>query len=154
MLNVNQWTSELYKGLLPLIKSPLKKQCPKCGQVYKNLEEFISQTQDETYSSGLIEAVKGGSRVIIGLYRQCSCGENLLALCKDRRDTSNEGRRKRIAFGQLLDSFNAAGVKLDVARQELLKVLDGEESDLLKKYEAALAVGGDASKLERLRMDR
>ena len=153
MLNAIEITSELYQQLRPLVENPFTKECPTCGHIFQNFDEFISQTQTDLRSSGLVELVKTNSRAIVGLYRHCSCGEMLLVLCKGRRDTTEEGIRRRIAFGEILESLKAAGVDAAVARQELLKIVRGEESDLIKKF-ATSAPPENAATIERLGKDQ
>jgi hypothetical protein len=50
----------------------------------------------------------------------------------DRRDNSEAGRKRRARFGELVESLAAKGLEREVARNELLKILHGEKSTMLR----------------------
>ena len=134
MLDEKQWLSELYNGLQTLEELSFPKKCSKCGKVYVSLSELVCQTAKLMRQSGLIVADDEDSKPVVGLYRNCTCGTTLLVLCKNRRDVSPRGLRRRETFGELLKMFNAAGVEAAAARQEMQKMMRGEESELLRQY--------------------
>lgn len=134
MLDEKQWLSDLYKGLQTLEELSFPKKCNKCGKIYVSLLDLVCQTIELTRSSGLILADDEENQSVIGLFRNCTCGTTLFVFCKNRRDVSEQGIRRRETFDQLLKMFEAAGVDALVARQELLKILRGEESELLRQY--------------------
>ena len=134
MLHEKQWLSDLYKVLQPFEEHSFPKECPKCGKVYVSLLDLICQSYNTVRSSGLAVVKGEETKPIIGLFRNCTCGTTLFVFCKNRRDVSEQGIRRRETFDQLLKMFEAAGVDALVARQELLKILRGEESELLRQY--------------------
>jgi hypothetical protein len=70
---------------------------------------------------------------IVELFRNCACGSTLLEFCSDRRDNSPAGIRRRRRFGELMVLLVSSGIKEFVARQELLKMLRGEKSEVIDK---------------------
>ena len=128
----NQWQEDLYLGLQALADSAFPKQCKDCDRIYETAEDFIRRTinlQDET--SGLQQAAFDSS-VIVELYRNCECGSTLLDFFTDRRDISSYGLERRIKFGELLIKLTEMGIPSVDAQVEMIKVLRGEDSDLLK----------------------
>ena len=51
----------------------------------------------------------------------------------NRRDLSEAGIRRRKKFGELVEKLVNAGYSHESARAELLKIMRGEDSILLKK---------------------
>ena len=149
MLNEKQWLSELYKGLQTLEELSFPKTCAKCGKVYVSLLDLVCQTVNLMRYSGLIVADEEEKQPVIGLYRNCTCGTTLFVFCKNRRDVSEQGIQRRETFDQLLKMFKAAGLDLPIAREELLKIVRGEESELLRKYrETAPGVSKSTNRLK------
>lgn len=132
-LEDSQWLSDLYRGLRSLEDHSFPKKCPKCGNVFISLTDFLCLTDKTMHSTGLLQSNDDRNSPIVGLFRNCTCGSVLFIFCKDRRDTSDEGQRRRETFGHLFKKLKDAGVDADLARQELLKVVRGEESDLLRE---------------------
>jgi hypothetical protein len=52
---------------------------------------------------------------------------------KDRRDDSELGRRNRNKFEKLINILMDSHLEYDTARSELLKVLHGQQSEIIKK---------------------
>lgn len=123
---------ELYKGLQALTDLSFPKICNTCGKRYETVEEFIEQTEAIRQSSGLKEDLDDDDRVIVGLFRNCTCGSTLMDEFNNRRNLTKSGIARREKFGELLDKLTEKGVPADVARSELLKVMRGEGSELLK----------------------
>lgn len=123
----------IFEGLKALAASAFPKWCAECGAVYTSAEDFIAKTQSPDGKSGLTETVDEEGYTVVGLYRACSCGHELTGFFDDRRDWSESGIKRRQKFGALLDYVVERGVERSVARQELLKVLRGHTSDILRK---------------------
>ncbi len=133
MTDQYQWQKELYEGLQALADSSFPKLCNNCGQVYDTAEEFIKKTKKlQPETSGLKQSVDDDESVIVELYRNCECGSTLLDFFTDRRDTSPQGLERRIKFEELLDKLTDSGLSEIIARVELIKVLRGEVSEILK----------------------
>ncbi|RZA07435.1 MAG: oxidoreductase [Moraxellaceae bacterium] len=123
----------IYDGLKALAANAFPKWCAQCGAVYTSAEDFFTKTQPHNCKSGLVEATDEEGYTVVGLYRACSCGHELTGFFDDRRDWSETGLKRRQKFGALLDYVVERGVERSVARQELLKVLRGYSSDILRK---------------------
>lgn len=133
MILEESWFSEFYKDLRALEENTFPKNCPLCKKVYLSLDDFVLHTNNVMSSRGLIEATRVEDEAMVALFRNCSCGSTLMVECKDRRDISKRGVTARMAFGNLMAMLKKAGVSTDVARQELLTVVRGGESETLKK---------------------
>ncbi|MEW5889084.1 MAG: oxidoreductase [Pseudomonadota bacterium] len=133
----------LYAGLQALAASAFPKRCGNCGRVFATPREFLEETRRvSSGASGLKQSVDDDGRPVVELYRNCPCGSTLLDFFNDRRDVSEAGLERRRRFGELLDYLTAQGVERGLARRELLRVLRGEPSELLRRLRAPGAAGG------------
>lgn len=123
---------ELYAGLVFLVKGSFPKRCSNCGTVFETEEEFLSKTASLQSGSGLRGTLDDDDRSIVEIYRNCVCGSTMMEPCRDRRDTSEEGLKRRQKFGELMKILTDKGVAFETGRSELLKVMRGEESALIK----------------------
>ena len=127
-------SEELFRGLKSLSRTAFPKKCPTCGRVYENEEQYIAATEAiRPTKSGLKESFDDDDKQIVELYRNCVCGSTLMEFFGDRRDNSPNGIKRREIFGQLMDMLVEKGIEPEVARNELLKKLYGQKSDLLDK---------------------
>lgn len=134
MTDQKKWEDELFQGLRALAESAFPKRCANCGRVFETAEQFLSETKMvKLNSSGLKQSLDDGGKAIVEVYRNCLCGSTLMDFFGDRRDMSEAGVKRRKKFGKLLDSLVNAGLDINVARSELLKVLKGESSEVIKK---------------------
>jgi len=122
-----------YQGLKCLTDLSFPKICQTCGKTYNNAKEFIFRTESLRESSGLKQSKDYDGKHVVELFRNCSCKSTLLEAFHNRRDTSEQGIRRREKFGQLLDDLKELGWEVEVARRELIKVLRGKESIALKE---------------------
>ncbi|MCC4114211.1 oxidoreductase [Aromatoleum toluclasticum] len=123
----------LYAGLRELAAGTFPKRCATCGRSYRDADDYIAQTQRVgSGRSGLKQAVDDDGQVIVELFRNCVCGSTLMDCFRDRRDTSEAGLRRRARFGELIEILVAQGLERERAHAELLKVLRGEPSAILK----------------------
>ena len=123
----------LFDGLRALANSAFPKHCSNCGRTYSSAEQFLKETLSvRSNLSGLKESADDDDNTIVEAYRNCPCGSTLMDFFSDRRDTSEAGLRRREKFGELLQYLVQKGWEPVAARSELLKVLRGEKSDLLK----------------------
>ena len=83
-----------YKGLTALFTDMFSKKCNCCGKSFTDVQNFINQTVRVAKGTGL-QDTKDEDGVIVELYRTCDCGSTLMLECKDRRDTSVEGQKRR-----------------------------------------------------------
>ncbi|MBA4387477.1 MAG: oxidoreductase [Verrucomicrobia bacterium] len=132
------WLDEFYKGLRVLQESTFPKKCPMCRKIYASLDDFVQHTDGVSASRGLLEAPASDDQSMVALFRNCSCGSTLMVECRDRRDISNRGVNARKAFGSLMAILKQAGLTTDVARLEVLNVIRGGESAVLKKLGVSL----------------
>ena len=126
--------STLFAGLTELIASAFPKQCPTCGRKYESAAEYWAATQPIGQGrSGLKQSTDDGS-TIVEAFRNCVCGSTLMDFFRDRRDVSEAGLNRRKRFGELLEYLASQSLDREVARTELLKVLRGEGSPLLRNF--------------------
>jgi hypothetical protein len=128
-------TSEsLYEGLQAISDDQFPRTCSTCGRVFSSPAELVAAgTQAPTGNSGLRAGEDDGGQRVVYLFRNCACGSTLLDSFRDRRDTSPAGLRRRQRFGKLIELLGKSGVRADVARVELLKLLAGERSERLER---------------------
>lgn len=124
--------SALYSGLEFLVKSTFPKECRTCGRVYATADEFLKETRSIEGSSGLKASFDQDDSTLVELFRNCVCGSTLMEVCRDRRDTSEAGLRRRQKFGELIEILINKGIERDAARIELLKFMHGQESGIVK----------------------
>ncbi|MCC6543641.1 MAG: oxidoreductase [Nitrospirae bacterium] len=130
-MNTESLITELYSGLQFMKASAFPKKCQSCGKVYDNANDFFIQTQSLRGKSGLRHSLDDDDKSLVELFRNCICGSTMMEECRDRRDTSEMGLRRREKFGQLLDLLKNSGIDAGIAREELLRVMRGEQSDVL-----------------------
>lgn len=125
---------ELYAGLQEL-GTTFPKRCATCGRIYRDMHDYLTQTgRVASGASGLKQTLDDDGNVIVAIFRNCVCGSTLMDECRNRRDVSEAGRQRRERFGVLVEKLVANGIARPVARAELLKLLRGEPSTLLKRY--------------------
>ncbi|HJV25579.1 MAG TPA: oxidoreductase [Aromatoleum sp.] len=123
----------LYAGLREIAAGAFPKQCRMCGRRYETVQDYITQTQRVGDGrSGLKQSRDDDGNVIVDLFRNCVCGSTLMDSFNDRRDNTEAGRKRRARFGELVEGLVTKGLERDVARSELLKILHGEKSLLLR----------------------
>ncbi|MES2675017.1 MAG: oxidoreductase [Pseudomonadota bacterium] len=127
--------SDFYANLKDITETTFPKTCSTCGTTYQNSADFLAKTLT-VYGgkSGLKRALDDNDQPIIELYRNCSCGSTLMNFFSDRRDNSEKGNKRREVFARLLLQLEQKGVTRAEGRKEILKLLKGEESELLKSY--------------------
>lgn len=122
-------------GLQALADSAFPKRCSNCGRVYESVREFVADTVSIKQGiTGAKAAVGDNEEVIVELYRNCVCGSTLMEFCANRRDQTERGLKRRQQFADLLQHLVAQGVPATEAHAELLKVLRGGDSELLRRY--------------------
>lgn len=129
---ISEDEAELYSGLQALSDMSFPKVCATCGKRYENVDAFVSQTEAIRKSTGLKEDLDDDNEVIVNLFRNCTCGSTLMDEFNNRRELSANGLKRREKFRQLMDRLVEGGMEMETARAELLKVMRGEGSKLLK----------------------
>lgn len=129
----SEYSSDLFSGLKALSDASFPKKCSLCGQEYASVEEYVQKTEDVSGKSGLKKGYDDDDKPIVELFRNCVCGSTLMDCFNDRRDLSDGGLKRRELFGQLMGMLTDKGIENDVARNELLKVIQGEPSPVLEK---------------------
>jgi hypothetical protein len=125
----------LYDGLQALANSAFPKKCNTCGRTFENTEEFVLETEKlRPSASGLKQSMDDDGSMIVELFRNCTCGSTLMDAFNDRRDLSSKGEKRRKRFAEL-QTFLVEEHNVDsgIARNELLKVMKGEHSEVLSK---------------------
>ena len=123
----------LYAGLQELAATAFPKRCAMCGRTYANVDDYVGQTgRVGSGRSGLKQTLDDDGAVIVELFRNCVCGSTLMDCFNNRRDRSAAGLKQRDRFGQLIESLVERGLDHHTARTELLKVMRGEHSTILR----------------------
>jgi hypothetical protein len=131
----NGKTQELYRGLRSMAKDSFPKKCPKCGKEYATVEDFFYETQSTWSESGLKQGLSDDDRTIVEVFRNCDCGSTLMEVFQERRDASPLGIERRRLFGHLMEIvMNQARIETTVARNEIIKILRGDQSDILAAH--------------------
>lgn len=126
------WDPALVKGLRELAADSFPKRCASCGREFADAAEFLRETEAlHGGRTGFKQSRDDDENVILELFRNCPCGSTLLEFFGNRRDESEKGAERRRHFLQLQDYLVAQGVEAQLARQEILKVLQGGDSALL-----------------------
>ena len=123
---------ELVRGLKALAETTFPKRCRCCNRVFNDVADYVMQT--EAMPNGrrsLKQSLDDDGKVIVDLFRNCPCGSTLMDSFGNRRDTTPQGEARRLRFDELMDYLVGRGLATSSARQELLKVLRGEASELL-----------------------
>lgn len=113
----------LYEGLQAIWNTEFPKTCPKCGKIYTSIEDYFSRTEPLSSSTGLMEIETPDHDEQVGLFRNCPCGSTLMAFCRDRRDDSEDGERRRVLFDQVLERLTESGLPAEEARTRLRQAL-------------------------------
>jgi hypothetical protein len=123
---------ELYADLRALTASTFPKRCRNCGREYLSEAEFVAATQAVPGGrSGLKQAIDDDGGTIVELFRNCACGSTLMDSFDNRRDTSAAGLKRRQRFDDLMGQLTARGIDPPAARAELLKLMRGQQSNLV-----------------------
>ncbi|PRC94249.1 oxidoreductase [Solimicrobium silvestre] len=128
-----------FAGLKSLSQSDFPKKCACCGRVYQSEEDYFQETKAiRNAHTGLKVAQDDDDGLLVELFRNCVCGSTLLAFFSDRRDQSDAGNIRRKLFDEVLDYIVQTGVAPITARTELLRVIHGEQSDMLELWHAKI----------------
>jgi hypothetical protein len=123
----------LYAGLREIAESGFPKHCKTCGRVYQNAAEYVEKTgRVGNGGSGLKQSIGDDGEPIVELFRNCVCGSTLMDAFGDRRNLTPAGLQRRERFTSLLQKAISHGLEPALAQRELLKLMRGEPSNLLK----------------------
>ncbi len=124
---------DMFANLRSLVESNFPRTCRNCGREFVDAKSFIEGTVAiKTGRSGFKLSEDDDGSQIIELFRNCACGSTMLENFCDRRDLTEVGLKRRARFGALLNKLIAAGVTHEVARGELLKLVRGQENNLVE----------------------
>ena len=126
--------NQLFEGLNSLAESAFPKKCKTCGRRFETAEQFLRETEDIRESvTGLKQSRDDEGEIIVEAFRNCPCGSTLMDFFNDRRDQSKAGDIRRKKFNDFLTFLVGNGLKRELARNELQKVMRGEKSEILAK---------------------
>jgi len=127
-------TDDIYQGLKSLAETAFPKRCRNCGRLYHDAAAFIAETKLlNTSKSGLKSTVDDDGSMAVELYRNCPCGSTLMDVFNNRRDISENGIKRRNNFDKIMSMIQKQySVNEDTARAELLKIMSGEASNIIK----------------------
>ncbi len=124
-----QMISEFNRSLNELIKSLFPYTCKHCGAEFNNAIDFVEKTSSSQTQSNHVTTRESDS---LSVKRICPCGKEVEVGVEDRRDDSIVGTMRRKQFDVLMHIAGHMGLSRDDARSELLRVLHGEESAVLR----------------------
>jgi hypothetical protein len=131
---------KLVDGLQAIANEQFPRSCKSCGRFYESPKQYFEDADPPATSNGLQETSRDKQgRPGLQLFRHCPCGSTLLEFFKERRDLSPAGKRRREKFGEVMNVMTKAGLEFEIAQQELLKFLDGQESEIIQEYIQALS---------------
>jgi hypothetical protein len=123
-------SDSFFDGLKALVEAAFPKHCRNCGKVFETASQFIAETtslyQDIT---GLKQSVDDDNLTIVEVYRNCPCGSTLMDFFSNRRDSSEDGARRRGLFNKLLPHLESKGLNEKESRNYLLRVLRGQATN-------------------------
>jgi hypothetical protein len=128
----NPALKDLIRDLLAQATRAFPLTCPRCATTYASYGDYVRFTSPVADSSGAGKnpPVKGRHLPVVGLFRDCPCGESLCAVFPDRRDASDTGSRRRDVFGQMVEMLKSSGLSTESARQEVINLMQGDNSDV------------------------
>ncbi len=136
MIKGGDFSTTFFEGLNSLAESAFPKKCKTCGRMFETADQFLKETEDIRESvTGLKQSRDEKGATIVEAFRNCPCGSTLMDFFNDRRDQSKAGDARRNKFNDLLVFLVENGLEREVARNELLKVMRGEKSDILSKIQ-------------------
>lgn len=124
--------NDFYTSLKAMTETAFPKICSSCGRVYETSAEFVTNTQNLSHKSGLKTSWDDNNQSILELYRNCSCGSTLMDFFSDRREASEKGSKRRALFEKLLGTLEKKGIPRDQGRIELLNLMRGKDSALIR----------------------
>ena len=127
---------DVFSGLTALAATAFPKRCQNCGRTFANAEQFLNETRSlYNNRSGIKQSWDDNDTSIVELYRNCVCGSTLMEFFSDRRDVSDNGIDRRKHFAELLEYLLKNQVPEQEARQELLKILKGQQSNIIERLQ-------------------
>ncbi|TQV74116.1 hypothetical protein FLL45_14765 [Aliikangiella marina] len=125
--------NQLFNNLKALEDASFPKACSNCGKRYENEQAFISQTTAYQSAPQVSESIDEAGNTYIKIARQCACGQAILDHFGDRRDTSEQGDVRRLAFDKVVKQLVEHGLTAEQAREELINHMHNKKSPLLEK---------------------
>ncbi len=98
--------------------------CTRCQRRFTDLKDYIARTTPMFHSSGLMEREDPTGETFVLLLRTCLCGTSLALRCKERRDGTEEGRRRRSKFNVLVALLVESGTDAEEAQLEVRRLLN------------------------------
>ena len=122
-----------FAGLRALLESSFPKHCGNCGRIYESVEQFLAETEDMPDGrSSLKSALEDDGSEIVEVFRNCACGSTLMDEFNSRRDDSDQGKKRRAEFDNMLEALRRHKLPDSVARTEILNFLKGRPSHLIE----------------------
>jgi hypothetical protein len=122
--------SAFFAGLKALADSAFPKQCKNCGKMFVTANQFIAETKAIRQGmTGLKQGVDDDDVPVVEVYRNCTCGSTLMDFFSDRRNVTEEGKKRRALFNQLMSHLQKKGISYTDGRACLLRLLHGNASD-------------------------
>lgn len=120
-----------FEGLKALLDSAFPKTCSNCGYVYLSAEQFFIETQDMPRGrSSLRAAIEDDGLILVEAFRNCRCGSTLMDEFGCRRDNSDKGQQRRLAFDNMLKLLQAHNIPTDNGRAEIINFMNGRPNKL------------------------
>jgi len=129
----NRKKTEFYKDLRLFLEESFPKTCNNCGRIYDTLDDFLALTRMVGNTSGLKESFIENDERVIELLRKCICGSPLIEIFKNRRNITQKGLQRRKRFDSLLGLLSETGMDMVTARVELLNLVRGNGSTIIRE---------------------
>ena len=98
------------------------KTCPSCGRIYEDFDDYVTRTLSPSSNGSSSPQVSDAMRSV-QFARICQCGTPVIVASDNRRDSTEEGQRRREIFSELLNRVKQAGLSHEEGRAKLLLTL-------------------------------
>lgn len=113
------------------------KKCEQCDRIYWTHQEYTRDVKNVLRIGSIKQPIHGmetsSHEHETDLYNMCWCGSKLVCYSEDFRTSHVAEERRRNRFGNLLELLVEQGIEANTARRELLKLMNGENSDIVQK---------------------
>lgn len=118
----------------PLNENTFPRTCPRCQTLFSDEADFFARTSAIPHAGSDVRVIRDDDDVLrsmhapvavyLEVYRNCACGTTLMERFHSRRDMSENGLRRRQAFGEMLGMLEKTGCGRDEARHKLLDFIE------------------------------
>ncbi|HQQ04774.1 MAG TPA: hypothetical protein PLT67_08025 [Kiritimatiellia bacterium] len=122
----------VFEELKYFLDEDFPKSC-NCGESFYSMDDFIERTTEVLDTEMGICNTCGEGGIMVNMVRQCRCGARMMIDFCTRRDRTEKGTQRRLLFRDLMTFFTEAGMDPLKARNELIRVVHGQQSEEILK---------------------